>query len=194
MTVTASDKCEPSQRGSAAARDDGKNDALINRRWDRQADECVWVCVSFISQQLWGGRLIKPHQPTVWPYCGGIIFTCVSAHVLAASLFWFVWHVTLFSLLQGFYGTVALVANLSLSLIDSCVMWWISFPLRSEPHSQKRLVFLITFVWNLFSLMCLHIFISLSQTTRLLKLRRNVVKLSLYQHFTNTLIFSVVGE
>ncbi|KAM3595594.1 uncharacterized protein V6R79_025869 [Siganus canaliculatus] len=27
----------------------------------------------------------------------------------------------------GFYGTVALVANLSLSLIDSCVMWWISF-------------------------------------------------------------------
>ncbi|KAF3845413.1 hypothetical protein F7725_008576 [Dissostichus mawsoni] len=28
----------------------------------------------------------------------------------------------------GFYGTVALVANLGLSLIDSCVMWWISFP------------------------------------------------------------------
>lgn len=62
----------------------------------------------------------------------------------------------------GFYGTVALVANLSLSLIDSCVMWWI--------------------------------FISLSQTTRLLKLRRNVVKLSLYQHFTNTLIFSVLAS
>ncbi|XP_007569544.1 transmembrane protein 87A isoform X1 [Poecilia latipinna] len=60
----------------------------------------------------------------------------------------------------GFYGTVALVANLSLSLIDSFVMWWI--------------------------------FISLSQTTRLLKLRRNLVKLSLYQHFTNTLIFFVV--
>ncbi|TMS21219.1 Transmembrane protein 87A [Larimichthys crocea] len=53
----------------------------------------------------------------------------------------------------GFYGTVALVANLSLSLIDS-----------------------------------------LSQTTRLLKLRRNVVKLSLYQHFTNTLIFSVLAS
>ncbi|XP_004082823.2 transmembrane protein 87A [Oryzias latipes] len=62
----------------------------------------------------------------------------------------------------GFYGTVALLANLSLSLIDSCVMWWI--------------------------------FISLSQTTRLLKLRRNAVKLSLYQHFTNTLIFSVVAS
>ncbi|CAG01227.1 unnamed protein product, partial [Tetraodon nigroviridis] len=39
-----------------------------------------------------------------------------------------------------------------------------------------------------------HIFISLSQTTRLLTLRRNVVKLSLYQHFTNTLIFSVVAS
>uniref|UniRef100_A0A665WCV7 Transmembrane protein 87A n=1 Tax=Echeneis naucrates TaxID=173247 RepID=A0A665WCV7_ECHNA len=45
-----------------------------------------------------------------------------------------------------------------------------------------------------FSLICGHIFISLSQTTRLLKLRRNVVKLSLYQHFTNTLIFSVVAS
>lgn len=39
-----------------------------------------------------------------------------------------------------------------------------------------------------------HVFISLSQMTRLLKLRRNVVKLSLYQHFINTLIFSVLGE
>ncbi|KAL7873219.1 hypothetical protein AOLI_G00122900 [Acnodon oligacanthus] len=57
----------------------------------------------------------------------------------------------------GFSGTVALIANLSLSLIDSCVM-------------------------------------CLSHTTRLLKLRRNVVKLSLYQHFTNTLIFSVLAS
>ncbi|XP_017331935.1 transmembrane protein 87A [Ictalurus punctatus] len=62
----------------------------------------------------------------------------------------------------GFYGTVALIASLSLSLTDSCVIWWV--------------------------------FISLSQTTRLLKLRRNVVKLSLYQHFTNTLIFSVLAS
>lgn len=60
--------------------------------------------------------------------------------------------------------------------------------------SAKCHFFLVTFAWNLFSLTFLHIFISLSQTTRLLKLRRNVVKLSLYQHFTNTLIFSVVGE
>ncbi|GAA6109491.1 transmembrane protein 87A-like isoform X2 [Tachysurus ichikawai] len=57
----------------------------------------------------------------------------------------------------GFYGTLALIASLSLSLTDSCV-------------------------------------ICLSQTTRLLKLRRNVVKLSLYQHFTKTLIFSVLAS
>jgi len=49
-------------------------------------------------------------------------------------------------------------------------------------------------VWKVFLNFAPYIFISLSQTTRLLKLRRNVVKLSLYQHFTNTLIFSVVGE
>uniref|UniRef100_A0A8D3A9K2 Transmembrane protein 87A n=1 Tax=Scophthalmus maximus TaxID=52904 RepID=A0A8D3A9K2_SCOMX len=46
----------------------------------------------------------------------------------------------------------------------------------------------------MFSLTRIYIFISLSQTTRLLKLRRNVVKLSLYQHFTNTLIFSVLAS
>lgn len=62
----------------------------------------------------------------------------------------------------GFNGTVALIANICLSLIDSCVIWWI--------------------------------FISLSQTIRLLKMRRNAVKLSLYQHFTNTLIFSVLAS
>jgi len=35
------------------------------------------------------------------------------------------------------------------------------------------------------------IFSSLVQTTRTLRLRRNAVKLALYQHFTNTLIFAV---
>lgn len=39
-----------------------------------------------------------------------------------------------------------------------------------------------------------YIFISLTQTMKLLKLRRNVVKLSLYRHFTNTLILAVAGE
>ncbi|KAJ0008714.1 hypothetical protein NQD34_016129 [Periophthalmus magnuspinnatus] len=121
----------------------------------------------------------------------------------------------LFSSVEGvlrvtgsFYGTVALVANLSLSLIDSCVMWWISFTLQNEVRPQGLVNPLNLFVFvqtmyncmfglhycYLFSLICKYIFISLSQTTRLLKLRRNVVKLSLYQHFTNTLIFSVVAS
>ncbi|XP_013381527.1 transmembrane protein 87A isoform X2 [Lingula anatina] len=38
------------------------------------------------------------------------------------------------------------------------------------------------------------VFSSLVQTTRTLRLRRNVVKLSLYRHFTNTLIFAVVAS
>ncbi|XP_029475837.1 transmembrane protein 87A-like [Rhinatrema bivittatum] len=38
------------------------------------------------------------------------------------------------------------------------------------------------------------IFISLVQTMKLLKMRRNLVKLSLYRHFTNTLIFAVIAS
>uniref|UniRef100_A0A1B0DBD0 GOST seven transmembrane domain-containing protein n=2 Tax=Phlebotomus papatasi TaxID=29031 RepID=A0A1B0DBD0_PHLPP len=44
------------------------------------------------------------------------------------------------------------------------------------------------------SAMCWWIFTSLVQTTRTLRLRRNMVKLSLYRHFTNTLIFAVVAS
>ncbi|XP_051872858.1 transmembrane protein 87A-like isoform X2 [Pristis pectinata] len=58
--------------------------------------------------------------------------------------------------------TLALIGNISLSVIDSCILWWI--------------------------------FISLTQTMKMLKLRRNVVKLSLYRHFTNTLIFAVIAS
>lgn len=38
------------------------------------------------------------------------------------------------------------------------------------------------------------IFVSLAQTMKLLRLRRNVVKLSLYRHFTNTLVFAVIAS
>ncbi|EDW03777.1 transmembrane protein 87A [Drosophila grimshawi] len=41
---------------------------------------------------------------------------------------------------------------------------------------------------------CWGIFTSLVQTTRTLRLRRNMVKLSLYRHFTNTLIFAVIAS
>uniref|UniRef100_UPI00398E43BF transmembrane protein 87A-like isoform X2 n=1 Tax=Pristiophorus japonicus TaxID=55135 RepID=UPI00398E43BF len=42
--------------------------------------------------------------------------------------------------------------------------------------------------------LCWWIFISLTQTMKMLKLRRNIVKLSLYRHFTNTLIFAVIAS
>uniref|UniRef100_V9KND0 Transmembrane protein 87A n=1 Tax=Callorhinchus milii TaxID=7868 RepID=V9KND0_CALMI len=57
-------------------------------------------------------------------------------------------------------GRAMTICEISLALIDSCIVWWI--------------------------------FISLSQTMKLLKLRRNLVKLSLYRHFTNILIFAVI--
>ncbi|XP_030384289.1 transmembrane protein 87A [Scaptodrosophila lebanonensis] len=41
---------------------------------------------------------------------------------------------------------------------------------------------------------CWWIFTSLVQTTRTLRLRRNMVKLALYRHFTNTLIFAVIAS
>ncbi|CAL1531642.1 unnamed protein product [Lymnaea stagnalis] len=44
------------------------------------------------------------------------------------------------------------------------------------------------------AIICWWIFSSLLQTTRTLRLRRNIVKLSLYRHFTNTLIFSVIAS
>lgn len=44
------------------------------------------------------------------------------------------------------------------------------------------------------SAICWWIFTSLVQTTRTLRLRRNMVKLSLYKHFTNTLVFSVIAS
>jgi len=42
--------------------------------------------------------------------------------------------------------------------------------------------------------LCWWIFSSLVQTTRTLRIRKNVVKLTLYHHFTNTLIFTVLAS
>ncbi|XP_077351773.1 transmembrane protein 87B isoform X2 [Festucalex cinctus] len=44
------------------------------------------------------------------------------------------------------------------------------------------------------SSLCWWIFVSLAQTIKMLKLRKNPVKLSLYRHFTNTLIFAVIAS
>ncbi|XP_056423177.1 transmembrane protein 87B isoform X2 [Hyla sarda] len=44
------------------------------------------------------------------------------------------------------------------------------------------------------SALCWWIFVSLAQTMKTLKLRKNVVKYSLYRHFTNTLIFAILAS
>ena len=44
------------------------------------------------------------------------------------------------------------------------------------------------------SSICWWVFSALVETTRTLRLRRNLVKLSLYRHFANTLVFSVVAS
>ncbi|MBN3281297.1 TM87A protein, partial [Polyodon spathula] len=72
------------------------------------------------------------------------------------------------------YSDLVLLANIPLALLDSGLCWWISF--------------------LLFFLNDFYIFVSLAQTIKTLKLRRNPVKLSLYRHFTNTLIIAIVAS
>ncbi|NXR01965.1 TM87A protein, partial [Sagittarius serpentarius] len=66
---------------------------------------------------------------------------------------------------------LASLAFIPLAFLDTALCWWISF-----------------------TILLAYIFISLTQTMKLLKLRRNVVKLSLYRHFTNTLILAVAAS
>ncbi|NWQ77970.1 TM87A protein, partial [Columbina picui] len=63
---------------------------------------------------------------------------------------------------------LASLAFIPLAFLDTALCWWISFTI-------------------LFGGI-------LTQTMKLLKLRRNVVKLSLYRHFTNTLILAVAAS
>ncbi|XP_053612552.1 transmembrane protein 87A [Plodia interpunctella] len=44
------------------------------------------------------------------------------------------------------------------------------------------------------SAICWWVFVSLAHTMRTLQLRRNAIKLSLYKHFTNTLVFAVISS
>lgn len=44
------------------------------------------------------------------------------------------------------------------------------------------------------SALCWWVFVALAHTMRTLQLRRNTIKLSLYRHFTNTLIFAVISS
>ncbi|NXH67269.1 TM87A protein, partial [Hydrobates tethys] len=72
---------------------------------------------------------------------------------------------------------LASLAFIPLAFLDTALCWWISFTILLDAFLDFP-----------------YIFISLTQTMKLLKLRRNVVKLSLYRHFTNTLILAVAAS
>ncbi|XP_030854191.1 transmembrane protein 87A isoform X2 [Strongylocentrotus purpuratus] len=61
-----------------------------------------------------------------------------------------------------------------------------------EPHKSNDLIALLP-ISVLDAVLCWWIFRSLVDTSRTLRLRRNLVKLWLYRHFTNALIFCVVA-
>ncbi|XP_012865616.1 PREDICTED: transmembrane protein 87A isoform X1 [Dipodomys ordii] len=67
--------------------------------------------------------------------------------------------------------------------------------LRVTGYFSYSLAMIVSLVLSaLDACIILWIFISLTQTMKLLKLRRNIVKLSLYRHFTNTLILAVAAS
>lgn len=63
---------------------------------------------------------------------------------------------------------------------------------KNDPSNQNLVASIPLAVLD--SAICWWIFTSLVQTTRTLRLRRNTVKLALYRHFTNTLIFAVIAS
>ncbi|XP_055917895.1 transmembrane protein 87A [Eupeodes corollae] len=66
--------------------------------------------------------------------------------------------------------------------------------MRTKNDQRNELVVASIPLAVLDSGICWWIFTSLVQTTRTLRLRRNKVKLSVYRHFTNTLIFAVIAS
>ncbi|XP_035218503.1 transmembrane protein 87A-like [Stegodyphus dumicola] len=63
---------------------------------------------------------------------------------------------------------------------------------KTDPGNQALMAGIPLAVTD--SAICWWIFSSLVQTIRTLRLRRNIVKLQLYRHFTNTLLLSVIGS
>ncbi|MGH0148407.1 UNVERIFIED_CONTAM: hypothetical protein FKN15_014137 [Acipenser sinensis] len=108
-----------------------------------------------------------PLQRHLWPRLGALLHRVVGVGLVYLT----------FSIVEGVLRVntaqddLVLLAAIPLAVLDSALCWWISCSLT------KR-----------------HIFISLAQTMKLLRLRRNLVKLSLYRHFTNTLIFTVIAS
>ncbi|KAJ6667289.1 hypothetical protein lerEdw1_017267 [Lerista edwardsae] len=97
----------------------------------------------------------------------------------------------------GAQSDLASLAFIPLAFLDTALCWWISFFTGSFGGVLISLElgfhgghFVLRFIF----LDLPYIFISLTQTMKLLKLRRNVVKLSLYRHFTNTLILAIAAS
>lgn len=76
-----------------------------------------------------------------------------------------------------------------LAAIEGCFR---SLHPKSDPGRQQLIASVPLAVLD--ASICWWIFMSLVQTTRTLRIRRNLVKLSLYRHFTNTLIFAVLAS
>ncbi|XP_052827589.1 transmembrane protein 87A [Octopus bimaculoides] len=76
-----------------------------------------------------------------------------------------------------------------LASIESCLR-----ALKSKSDQSKELMLANVPLAVVDAAICWWIFSGLVQTTRTLRLRRNIVKLSLYRHFTNTLIFAVLAS
>ncbi|XP_055956786.1 transmembrane protein 87A isoform X2 [Patella vulgata] len=76
-----------------------------------------------------------------------------------------------------------------LSSVEGCMR---ALKKKSAPQKDSLLAAVPLAVVD--AVICWWIFSALVQTTRTLRLRRNIVKLSLYRHFTNTLIFAVLAS
>jgi len=76
-----------------------------------------------------------------------------------------------------------------LASIEGCFR---AFSPKAAPSRQQMIAAIPLVVMD--SVLCWWVFTALVQTTRTLRIRKNVVKLSLYRHFTNTLIFAVVAS
>lgn len=80
-----------------------------------------------------------------------------------------------------------------LYLILACVEGYLRvMHTKNDPSNQLMVASVPLAVLD--SAICWWIFTSLVQTTRTLRLRRNLIKLTLYGHFTNTLIFAVIAS
>ncbi|XP_067680156.1 transmembrane protein 87A-like [Haliotis asinina] len=81
------------------------------------------------------------------------------------------------------------VMYFTLGSIEGCMR-----ALKAKSDQSNELMLAAVPLAVLDAVICWWIFSSLVQTTRTLRLRRNIVKLSLYRHFTNTLIFAVLAS